>query len=89
MSVSNCHTISLILNCMLDTHRLAIWRAVVASGSVQQAAANLRYTPATISQHIIRLQKDVGLPLYERNGRGIAPTPVGVRLAEESGEVFS
>ena len=74
---------------MLDTHRLAIWRAVVASGSVQQAAANLRYTPATISQHIIRLQKDVGLPLYERNGRGIAPTPVGVRLAEESGEVFS
>ena len=34
-------------------------------------------------------QKDVGLPLYERSGRGIAPTPVGVRLAEESGEVFS
>ena len=74
---------------MLDTHRLAIWRAVVASGSVQQAAANLQYTPATISQHIIRLQKDVGLPLYERSGRGITPTSVGVRLAEESGEVFS
>lgn len=89
MSVSNRLTIIPIIICMLDTHRLAIWRAVVASGSVQQAAANLQYTPATISQHIIRLQKDVGLPLYERNGRGIAPTPVGVRLAEESGEVFS
>lgn len=74
---------------MLDTHRLAIWRAVVASGSVQQAAVNLQYTPATISQHIIRLQKDVGLPLYDRRGRGIVPTPVGVRLADESGEVFA
>lgn len=80
---------SLYNQSMLDTHRLAIWRAVVASGSVHQAAANLQYTPATISQHIIRLQTEVGLPLYERKGRGIVPTPVGVRLAEESGEVFS
>lgn len=73
---------------MLDLHRLAVWRAVVASGSVTGAAANLGFTPATVSQHIIALQRSVGLPLYERRGRGIEPTVVGVRLADGSAEVF-
>lgn len=74
---------------MLDLHRLAVWRAVVASGSVGGAAANLGFTPATVSQHIITLQRSVGLQLYERRGRGIEPTAVGVRLAEASAEVFA
>lgn len=73
---------------MIDLHRLSIWRAVVASGSVSGAAANLGFTPATVSQHIIALQKSVGLPLYERRGRGIEPTAVGERLAAESTDVF-
>ena len=73
---------------MIDLHRLSVWRAVVASGSVSGAAANLGFTPATVSQHIITLQKSVGLPLYERRGRGIEPTAVGVRLAQESTELF-
>ncbi|NYF98130.1 LysR family transcriptional regulator [Janibacter cremeus] len=73
---------------MIDLHRLSIWRAVVASGSVSGAAANLGFTPATVSQHIIALQAAIGLPLYERRGRGIEPTAVGERLAEESSEVF-
>ena len=74
---------------MIDLHRLAIWRAVVASGSVSGAAANLGYTPATVSQHVITLQRTLGLTLYERRGRGIEPTPVGIRVAEESAELFT
>lgn len=74
---------------MIDIHRLAIWRAVVASGSVSGAAANLGYTAATVSQHIITLQRSLELSLYERSGRGIEPTTVGVRLAEESTELFT
>lgn len=70
-------------------HRLGIWRAVVASGSVSGAAANLGYTPATVSQHVISLQRTLGLTLYERSGRGIEPTAIGVRLAEESTELFT
>lgn len=73
---------------MIDLHRLAVWRAVVASGSVSGAAANLGFSPATVSQHIIALQDSVGLTLYERRGRGIEPTAVGERLAAESTEVF-
>ncbi|MGO1165372.1 MAG: LysR substrate-binding domain-containing protein [Janibacter sp.] len=74
---------------MIDFHRLAIWRAVVASGSVGGAAANLGYRAATVSQHIITLQRALGITLYERSGRGIEPTTLGVRLAEESTELFT
>lgn len=74
---------------MWDLNRLRIWRAVVATGSVVAAAKNLSYTPATISQHITTLQKDVGAPLYRRSGRGIEITEFGRRLAEDSGEVFT
>ena len=56
---------------MQNLHRLRVWRAVVASGSVQQAARNLGNSPATVSQHIIALQREVAAPLYRRDGRGI------------------
>lgn len=73
---------------MLDVHRLRIFRAVVTCGSVHQAAANLGYTPSAISQQLAALQRETGLRLIERDGRGIKPTAVGRRLAEEAGDVL-
>ncbi len=73
---------------MLDTHRLRIFRAVVAAGSVNGAAAQLGYTPSAVSQHVTALQKQTGLTLVERRGRGIEPTAAGLRLAEEAAEVL-
>lgn len=74
---------------MWDLNRLRIWRAVVAAGSVNGAAQNLQYAPASISQHIIALEKSVGFPIYHRVGRGIEITDAGRRLAEEAGSLFS
>ena len=74
---------------MWDLNRLRVWRAVVATGSVVDAARSLNFTPATVSQHITTLQKSLGVPLYRRSGRGIEITEFGKRLAEESGEVFA
>ncbi|GAA2100233.1 MULTISPECIES: LysR family transcriptional regulator [Brevibacterium] len=74
---------------MWDLRRLRAWRAVVASGSVQGAARNLNFSPAAVSQQIIALQREVGIPLYERRGRGLEPTAAGLRLAEESAELFA
>lgn len=74
---------------MWDLNRLRVWRAVVAAGSVNEAARNLQYAPASISQHIIGLQKSVGFPLYHRVGRGIEITDAGQRLAEESAAIFT
>ncbi|MEQ7010888.1 LysR family transcriptional regulator [Actinopolymorpha sp. B17G11] len=73
---------------MLDAHRLRIFRAVVASGSVNRAAANLGYTPSAISQHLGVLQRETGLRLLERDGRGITPTVTGRLLADEAAAVL-
>lgn len=73
---------------MWDLQRLRIWRAVVSTGSVTAAARNLDYSPASVSQQIIALQRAVGLPLYRRAGRGIEITEAGRRFAEESESLF-
>ena len=59
---------------MLDVHRLRVLRTVVATGSVGAAASTLGYTPSAVSQHLATLQRETGLLLIERKGRGIEPT---------------
>jgi DNA-binding transcriptional LysR family regulator len=72
----------------VDIHRLRILRAVVADGSIQGAAANLGYTPSAISQHVSALQKETGLTLIQRRGRGVVPTVAGRAVAAEAARVF-
>ncbi len=72
----------------LDVNRLRVLRAVVASGTVQAAANHLGYTPSAVSQQLATLQRETGLNLFEKSGRGIAPTPMGLLLAERSDDVM-
>lgn len=74
---------------MLDLHRLRIFRSVVASGSIQAASANLGYTPSAISQHVAALQRETGLVLLERAGRGLQPTAAGFSLASEADHLLA
>ncbi|MCA5892837.1 LysR family transcriptional regulator [Isoptericola sp. NEAU-Y5] len=69
---------------MIDVHRLRIFRSVVASGSVAAAAANLGYTPSAVSQHVTALQRETGLQLLARHGRGVRPTAAGTALAAQA-----
>ncbi|GAA2108471.1 LysR family transcriptional regulator [Actinomadura alba] len=62
---------------MLDVRRMEILRAVVASGSMTAAAANLGYTPSAVSQQVAVLEKEAGIALLERVGRGVRPTAAG------------
>lgn len=73
---------------MLDVHRLRVFRSVVASGSVAAAAANLGYTPSAISQHLTALQRETGLTLLVKAGRGLRPTAAGLALAREADGVL-
>jgi DNA-binding transcriptional LysR family regulator len=68
---------------MLDVHRLRVFRSVVATGSINAAAANLGFTPSAISQHLAALQRETGLALVARAGRGIEPTAAGLALAAQ------
>lgn len=74
---------------MLDVHRLRIFRSVVASGSVHAAAANLGFSPSAISQHLTALQRETGLMLVERAGRGLRPTTAGLALAADADDVLA
>jgi DNA-binding transcriptional LysR family regulator len=68
---------------VLDVHRLRVFRSVVASGSIQAAAANLGYTPSAVSQQVAALQRETGLALLTRVGRGVQPTSAGRALAAQ------
>lgn len=74
---------------MLDPHRVRVFRSVVASGSVQAAADNLGLTSSAVSQHLAALQKETGLTLFHRVGRGIAPTEAALVLDAQTDEVMS
>lgn len=62
---------------MLDVRRMQILRAVVTSGSVTAAAAHLGYTPSAVSQQVAALERETGIALLERVGRGVQPTAAG------------
>ena len=83
------NTVAMLYYCqMIDVQRLRVFRAVVASGSVQAAADHLGYTPSAVSQQISALQRETGLVLFEKAGRGIAPTATAKVLAAESEDLM-
>ena len=63
---------------------MQVLRAVVSSGSVTAAAAHLGYTPSAISQQVATLEKEAGIALLERVGRGVQPTAAGKLLTEHA-----
>jgi DNA-binding transcriptional LysR family regulator len=65
---------------MLDVRRLRVLHAVGAHGSVTGAAAALGYSAPAVSQQLAALEREVGMRLTERVGRGIELTPAAVIL---------
>ncbi|MBB5916394.1 DNA-binding transcriptional LysR family regulator [Nocardia transvalensis] len=73
---------------MLDISRLRLLRTVIATGSLRASAETLGYTPSAASQQLAALQRQTGLRLVEKSGRGIEPTAAGRALAAESSGLF-
>ncbi|MGA9747298.1 MAG: LysR family transcriptional regulator [Nocardioides sp.] len=72
---------------MLDVRRMQVLRAVVHSGSVTAAAAHLGYTPSAVSQQVSVLEREAGIALLERVGRGVRPTAAGRLLSEHAATI--
>ncbi len=64
-------------------------RSVVTSGSISAAAANLGYTASAVSQQIGVLEREAGIQLLEKAGRGVRPTAAGRLLARHADEIMS
>ncbi|MET9493862.1 LysR family transcriptional regulator [Streptomyces sp. NPDC006552] len=56
---------------------LRVFVAVCRAGSLSAAARELSCTQSAVSQHVRRLEKEVGTGLLERHPRGVVPTPAG------------
>src|ERR1700729_835656 len=65
---------------MIDMRRLRVLHAVSAHGSVTAAAAALGYSAPAVSQQLAALEREVGMRLTERAGRGIELTPAAAIL---------
>lgn len=74
---------------MIDLEAVVALRAVATGGSVVSAATSLGYTPSAISQQIKRLERDVGVSLLERVGRGVVLTDAGTRLVVASTPILA
>ena len=68
------------LSFMLDVRRLRVLHAVSAYGSVTAAAAALGYSAPAVSQQLAALEREVGMRLTERAGRGVSLTPAALIL---------
>jgi DNA-binding transcriptional LysR family regulator len=56
--------------------------AVLDAGSVMGAARRLQAQQPTLSRHIAELETQLGVPLFERTGRGVVPTRAGLAIAD-------
>ncbi len=65
---------------MLDLGLLNSFLAVVEGGGFRAAARRLGVSQPLLSQHLRRLEQELGVPLIDRSRRGGAPTPQGQRL---------
>jgi LysR family transcriptional regulator, low CO2-responsive transcriptional regulator len=61
---------------------------VATTGSVHQAAAELMVSQSAVSAAVAALQRDLGVPLVTRDGRGLELTPAGQVFANYARRVL-
>ncbi|WP_018350849.1 LysR family transcriptional regulator [Longispora albida] len=74
---------------MMDLGRLRALHAVSVYGTVLAAASALHCTPSAVSQHLGKLEREVGAPLVERDGRRLRLTELGLVLAGHAARVLA
>lgn len=74
---------------MIDLAALGALRAVDTHGSVVAAAEALGFTPSAVSQQVKRLERQTGVPLLERVGRGVMLTSHGRHLVDAGGRLLT
>lgn len=61
---------------------------VAESGSIRVAAEKVNVAPSAISRHIQNLEQELGVPLFERNARGVSLTEAGELYLGHARTVF-
>ena len=74
---------------MLDVRRLRLLRELSERRTVTAVAHALSYTPSAVSQQLAALERDAGVQLLERVGRGVQLTEAGHRLVAHADAVIA
>ncbi|MBF6331989.1 LysR family transcriptional regulator [Nocardia transvalensis] len=74
---------------MLESRHIKTFLEVVRSGSYSAAARSLGYTQPAITQQMKALEREVGMPLFTRMGRGLQLTEAGTALARHAEIIVS
>ena len=69
---------------MLDLRRVRLLRELAARGTIAAVADALQFTPSAVSQQLAILEREAGVPLLERAGRGVRLTDAALTLVEHA-----
>ena len=69
---------------MLELRRLRLLRELNERGTIAAVADALQFTPSAVSQQLAMLEREAGVPLLERMGRGVRLTDAGLTLVEHA-----
>lgn len=73
---------------MMDLRALKTLETIAQLGSFQKAAEDLQYAQSTVTLQIQRLEADLGVPLFIREGKRVTLTEAGRWLSSEASGLF-
>src|ERR671917_1115163 len=69
---------------MLELRRLRLLRELHELGTIAAVADALQFTPSAVSQQLAMLEREAGVPLLERAGRGVRLTDPALVLVDHA-----
>ena len=72
----------------MDLRQLRYFVAIADGGTISGAAQRLGVAQPSLSQHVIRLEEEVGAPLLVRTSRGVVPTESGTILLQHARNIL-
>src|SRR4051812_36309997 len=74
---------------MLDVRRLRLLSEPARRGTIAEVGRAVGYSASAVSQSLSQLEREVGMPLLERDGRHVRLTPAAHRLVARTDRVLA